>query len=698
MSPTQRRGAPPPKRAERGTRRQGSPAPVPGSSKHLPAVVALSLLTFLAFWNSFESGFVLDNRGLLLNDPRLREATAANLRLIWQHTYWWPTGEGGVFRPFTTLTYLFNYAILGNHDRPAGYHAVNLLIHLANALMIYALATRFIRRFWPAFFIAAIWGVHPVLTEAVTNIVGRADLLAATGLIAGFLAYLQSIEAIGWRRWAWLGSLSAFTFMGVFSKENAVVLPGVIVVYELAFRKRREWRQGLAGLLVTLISMAPMFYQRSVVLAASLPKEVPFTDNPILGAGFRAGRLTAIDVLVRYLWLMLWPARLSSDYSWSEIPIAHGGVKDCIALFAVLALIPAMVFLYRRSRGVFFLSCIALAWIAPVCNVLFPIGTIMAERFLYVPLLGFVTCVVLGIYTATKQLRMPAYAPVVVCLLLIAALTGRTWVRNSDWKDDLSIATASVQTSPDSFKTHDLLANVLYASDPTHANIGRVIEESEKSLAILNPLPDNRSLPDPYQLAGTCYLYRGDYRKAVAALLRFIRIEKAAFAEFQSKLSQSGPSAESAARITAARQGDAYTLLSMAYLRAGDTNDASDAAAQARTLHPLSLQLYRQLADIALAKGRLDEAAACYIEGAFVLSDGSLRQDLVAMYRKKLPRGNCALKPGPRGPALNTACPLVHADLCNAAASTVKTLVSTDQNDLALTRKKMFVEEFGCPN
>jgi hypothetical protein len=134
----------------------------------------------------------------------------------------------------------------------------------------------------------------------------------------------------------------------------------------------------------------------------------------------------------------------------------------------------------------------------------------------------------------------------------------------------------------------------------------------------------------------------------------------------------------------------------MAYLRSGDSNEASDAAAQARTLHPLSPQLYRQLAEIALSKGRLDEAAATYVEGAFVLSDGSLRQDLVAMYRKELPPGNCALTRGPRGLALNPACPLVHAHLCGAAAGTIKTLAATDQNDLAQARKKMFVEEFGC--
>src|ERR1017187_4074358 len=100
--------------------------------RQLFAIAALCSVTLLAYANSFSSGFVLDNRGLLLQDPRTREATAENLKLIVQHTYWWPYGESGLYRPFTTLTYLFNYSLLGNTDHPAGYHWVNCLLHAGN--------------------------------------------------------------------------------------------------------------------------------------------------------------------------------------------------------------------------------------------------------------------------------------------------------------------------------------------------------------------------------------------------------------------------------------------------------------------------------------------------------------------------------------------------------------------------------------
>ena len=62
---------------------------------------------------------------LLLGDPRIRNASVENLNLILQHTYWWPNGEADIYRPLTTLSYLFNYSILGNGNHPAGYHWVN---------------------------------------------------------------------------------------------------------------------------------------------------------------------------------------------------------------------------------------------------------------------------------------------------------------------------------------------------------------------------------------------------------------------------------------------------------------------------------------------------------------------------------------------------------------------------------------------
>src|SRR5580692_4402518 len=69
------------------------------------AAAGLCVLTLAAYSNSFSAGFVFDNRGLLLEDPRIREASAENIGLILQHNYWWPYGESSVYRPVATLSY-----------------------------------------------------------------------------------------------------------------------------------------------------------------------------------------------------------------------------------------------------------------------------------------------------------------------------------------------------------------------------------------------------------------------------------------------------------------------------------------------------------------------------------------------------------------------------------------------------------------
>ena len=103
----------------------------------------------------------------------------------------------GLYRPFTTLTYLFNYAAFGEGPNPAGYHVVNYAIHSMNATLVFLLALPLFGEIVPAFAMAAIWAVHPALTESVTNIVGRADLLGAFGLLAALLCFTRSRESVG---------------------------------------------------------------------------------------------------------------------------------------------------------------------------------------------------------------------------------------------------------------------------------------------------------------------------------------------------------------------------------------------------------------------------------------------------------------------------------------------------------------------
>ena len=630
------------------------------------AALALGLLTALAYSNSFSAGFALDNQNLLLGDSRIQTANAANVDLILYHTYWWPHGESGLYRPLTTFSYLLNYAILGDGDRPAGYHWINFALHTANVLLLFAIGLRLMagraRALPAAFFIAMLWAAHPVLTESVTNIVGRADLLAGFAVLSGFLLSLKSMEATGWRRGAWLAGLAAVTAVGVFSKESAVVLPGVIVLYALACGK--EWRRTAAACLATLAPIGIMLWQRAAVLSSSMPSEYPFADNPITGAGFWIGRLTAMKVLGRYLWLAIWPVKLSADYSYSEITLVRGSLEDWLCCLAVAGVGALTAILWKRDRLAFFFAGFAFLNLLPASNLLFPIGAIMAERLLYLPLAGLVAAAVIPLAGA-----LDGAGAVAICGVAIAAgFAGRTWVRNFDWTDDKTMAAAGVLSSPRSFKFHRLLAAQLVSADPSHRETDRAVAEADRCVAILGALPDELDLPEPWNLAAVCHRVMGDtlsgddaraqYQETARLAQRSIAIDAASRRSYDLR-----HGLKSAVPMSAA---DGYRTLASAYLHLGQAREALAAANEAQTIDPANVGVYDEIADAYFAEHRGEDAAVALAEGILLTGDRSLRDELVKLYQSGLDTSGCAVVAGPRGAILNPSCAIVRQNLCEA--------------------------------
>jgi tetratricopeptide (TPR) repeat protein len=683
---------------------QAVATPVRKRSLRQPAAVtALCLLTLLVYANSFGAGFTLDNKGLLIEDARLRSASAENVRQILDRTYWSPKGESGLYRPVTTLSYLFNYSVLGNGAEPEGYHWVNLLLQCGNVLLVYALALRLWRGFWPAVFTAALWATHPVLTESVTNIVGRADLLAGMAVLGGLLIYLRSREAAGWRRWAWLAALLLVSAIGMFSKESAAVLPAVIVLYE--FSRRQLWGSDasgnsrfpwvLAACAATLLPLAAMLYRRSVVLAAASPASFPFTDNPLVAADFWTQRLTALKVMGMYLAVLAWPVRLSCDYSFAQIALARGTLADWAAWTAVAAVAAVAAILYRRQSTGFFLAAFAFVTLLPASNLLFPIGTIMAERLLYLPAIAFAGCLAAGVYAGMRRLGRPNLAPVLLGIVT-ALFAARTLARNADWHDALTLAASAVRESPNSFKAHKMMADALFAADASHANLDRVIEEADKSVPIVSAVPDFRNNAQAFRMDAGFYMLKGDLQFQ-HDIDRYTALPPAAQAAYRTAL----PLALRFTSIvvksgTGGTMEDAQELLAAVYLRNGDTEQALQAVQAAQRLEPFKSALYRQMADVLMASGRDDDAAVALVEGSLVTSDPVLRERLLELYRSGLDGSGCALVSGPNGPAINPQCNMVRQHLCRAAPRALRTLAGAGRTDAARALSASLVRDSGC--
>ena len=191
---------------------------------------------------------------------------------------------------------------------------------------MFGLALRIGRRLWPAIFVAAVWAVHPLSTEAVTNIVGRADLLAAFGVLGAFSAHLEPGTPDGTQALVVDGRLvSAAMTVAVFSKESARRRRGHHRAIRPAAggRSRFEPRTWCGGWIIIALPVAVFLVP--ACCGARRDRLLKFhtstTQLPAQASG--PGRLTALSVMGRYVALLLWPAHLSADYSFSQIPLAQ---------------------------------------------------------------------------------------------------------------------------------------------------------------------------------------------------------------------------------------------------------------------------------------------------------------------------------------------------------------------------------------
>lgn len=409
---------------------------------------------------------VYDNAAIIAQDPRIRSATMANLAAIFHGGYWYQSPGSGLYRPLTTLSYLVNFAILGGGLNPSGYHWVNLLIHLANAALVYALGMLLIGRAGPAFALALLWGVHPILTEGVTNIVGRADLLAGLGVLGGLVCYIKCARTPG-ASYPWLVTAILALATGMFAKENALILLPLVLWFDLTVASPESWQRRLPRYAALAMPVAVYWFLRSQTPSRLA---VDFADNPLAGAGFWQAKLTALGVLLKLAGLVLWPQHLSADYSFNAIPLfgtTSGWWGNLLPFVALAGCAAALVLAVRcrRSHAVFaFLIGFFLLALAPTSNLFVTIGAIMGERFAYLAAVPLIASLVL---TADRlRGRVPVYPLAAVAGMACVALALRTYARNRDWQDSYSLWSSAVAVYPDDARAHYLLANsLLYVSD-----------------------------------------------------------------------------------------------------------------------------------------------------------------------------------------------------------------------------------------
>jgi tetratricopeptide (TPR) repeat protein len=662
---------------------------------------SLCAIALLAYANSFDTGPVLDMRAVLEQDTRIRQVSADNLRLILTRDYWWPASRGGAYRPVTTASFLFNYAILGNGDNLAGYHWVNFLLHACNVCLVLALAGRIFSRAGPAFFAAALWAVHPLATEAVTNIVGRADLMAAMAVVSGLLLYIRSATLRGPRLVAAATGLFVIAAAGMFAKENAVVIPAVMLLWDLSFRggqPRDRW-QRLLPYAAVMAAASLLWWVRDRIFSPLPWPVASFLDNPIAGAGFWAGRFTAVKVLGMDLWLMICPWPLSADRSYNQIPLASAADGAAwLSLIVIAAILGIALWRRRTDRLIFWTVGFLGLTLLPTANLVFPTGSIMAERFLYMPAIAF------AIAAAALAYRLPNRklgTGILAAALVI--LAGRTFARNRDWQDNLTLFSHDAGSAPRSFKVHDTLGRSLFENDP-RANLDRAISEAEIACAMLRPLPLALRSDQALNYLGMYQGVKADglggastpegrrwYERSLAALLEAREVAKATESAYvRTQLQHRKPIAE--------RIGfqDLYVNLGAALSRLGRREEALDAYRQGRGLNPVSLEFYDGMAGVHVAAGNVQAAAIVMDEKAQL--DG-MQPATVAGLRQlysAIPGGDCAVVRQNAAATLDADCPKLREDMCAAAVDLAQAFGEALRPDRARAIREAARARYGC--
>ena len=417
------------------------------------AIVALIAIGLYA--NSLGNGFVYDDPNAITGNAAV---VAGDVRAILTTPSWWGDGRGTLWRPLTTLTFAVDHALFGSV--PFGYHLVNVGLHALMSVLVLAVFARAGVAPAVAFAAAALFASHPVHTEAVANVVGRAELLAAAGFFLAWSCWLAADAASGFAATAWIAAAAGSFFLALLAKENAIALPAVVMVADLlrrgseAARALRRRAPGYAA----LVAVAAVYVALRRVVVGGITPAAELLDNPLglLPAGERV--VGAVAVVGLYALRLVFPYRLSADYSYDQIPVPESVLDPrVLAGLAVMAGVAVLAWRARRRLPALTLglSFMALTF-ALVSNLLFPIGTIMGERLLYLPSAGF--CVALAAGLAAVG-RAPAFAATVA--VIVGLYGGRTLERNPVWREPLGFFATMTADAPRSARAHAELGTAL---------------------------------------------------------------------------------------------------------------------------------------------------------------------------------------------------------------------------------------------
>jgi tetratricopeptide (TPR) repeat protein len=523
-------------------------------------IILIMALTVIAYWPIFSAGFMYDDRFFVQENSNIREWRNIPDYFIHPVQKMASIKWDGIWRPLRTVSYLTDYKIWGSS--PLGFHLTNLLWHLLNIFLLSLLLDRLFKNEKLTLAACLIFALHPAQTEAVAWISSRGDLMFLSFGLAAFILFLSYRES---RKYRVLG-LSCFSFIvALLSKETAIVLPALFFVHQYIFADQRNLKATLSNwkpyaAYLSIIIMYFVFRR----LALGMVSQCPYWGDSFWTTGF-----TMIRVAVDYVRLLFLPLWLRVDYVYGlSSNFLDWKVLGSLGILSALT-IAAIRDLKNKGFLVFGWSWFVIG-LLPVSNI-FPITTLLAERFLYLPLIGFA---VWAGYLWSKLADRKLAAAILV--LVLPAMMVLSVKRNREWQDPLPFWTIEASRSPDSFIAHDYLGNLYCQKGDLPTAESEFLKAVEIDSTYVNSL---------YGLA-LVYVQQQRYDQAIVYAAKDLALDP--------------------------KNHNAYVTLGIAYAGLGDLEQAERSFKQALSIAPGSKEAWNNLGIVYSRQGSWNQAVEAY--------------------------------------------------------------------------------------
>ena len=452
----------------------------------IAAAVAVAAAAVTAHAPAWRGAFVYDDITEIAENPAIR--------VLWPP--WTPMMEGTSMphRPLPYYTFALNYAVHGLD--PRGYHAVNLVIHLANGWLVWWVGREILRRLGAgsaaagiAFAAATLWLVHPLCTQAVDYIYQRIEALGGMAILGTVACFLRATRVSlarskpGLARLpGWLAASVAVSATGMLCKEHVAAAPVAVLLTDwLAVRWQRDapWRSLFEAVRARTAFYSALFATPLMAVVLVAVQHDRFTDfrQPLAGPLLYAANQPL--VIGEYVTRAVWPAQLCID--WYRLPFKHPFLlaPGIAATAGALGLAGWGV---THARGLALVILLFLALLAPTSSVL-PVNDLMVEHRMYLPLA--VLCVGMaavghGLLTRHVPTAWSQATAIGMTALLTIALAATTWNRCRAYQSRLVMWADVVTKAPRNPRGWQTLAVELWQA----GSLDRALEAVDRSLAI----------------------------------------------------------------------------------------------------------------------------------------------------------------------------------------------------------------------